>query len=538
MALGAIAGERFDARSVHSLAVGVTYADVERACDRLVERDLLVRDEPGADRLSLRFRHTLIRDVAYASLAKSARAGLHERYAAWLEEQGSELPEADARIGFHLESACRFAGEVGVGAPHAMTARAGRRLAAAAEAAHGRGDLAGEVGFLDRAVTLLGSGSPEGAELLPFLVSALFESGESDRAEALADHAVSVSGSLGLARVHARARIEREHIRLSCHPETFRPELSATVVAEAAQTLRALGDEHGLARAAYLRCDLSWLIGDPMRSYVHAEEMLMLARRAGSDFDAATALVFMAWCLVEGPYPAHEAIERCDSLAREAAVEGERAGELSLIGCRAVLMAMIGRYDEARGDMDRARAGFADLRLDLMAAYLALLVALAESLVGDPAAAERAVLDAEAMVSGPGDRWYQAMVNVDFAHAIIAQGRRADAIAAVERIDLVPAPCDLEWRVKRLTGRARVAVQAGEHARAIEEARAAVATAGPSGLILVRADAERTLAEALSAAGQIDEAVSALGRALALDEAKQNLVAASATRRLLASFGA
>ena len=42
--------------------------------------------------------------------------------------------------------------------------------------------------------------------------------------------------------------------------------------------------------------------------------MLAYARRAGSDFDAATALVFMSWCLVEGPWPASEAIARCDEL--------------------------------------------------------------------------------------------------------------------------------------------------------------------------------------------------------------------------------
>jgi DNA-binding SARP family transcriptional activator len=538
LALGAIAGDRFDASSVHALAVGVARADVERACERLVARDLLVRDEPGAERLWLRFRHTLIRDVAYASLAKTARARLHERHAAWLEALGSDVAEADAHIGFHLESACRFAREVGGVAPPALAARAGARLAAAAAAAHGRGDLSGEVGFLDRAVALLGDDTPEGAELLPGLVSALFESGSSDRAEALADRAVSVSASLGLTRVHARARIEREHIRLSCHPETFRPERSIGVVAEAADTLRALGDELGLARAAYLKSDLSWLIGDPVSSYASAEEMLLLARRAGSDFDAATALVFLAWCLVEGPWPALEAIARCDSLAQQAAAEGERAGELSLLGCRAVLMAMTGRYDEARGDMARARAGFTELRVDLMAAYLALLVALAESLVGDPVAAERAVRDAEAMVSGPGDRWYQSMINVDFAHAIIAQGRDADAIAAVRRIDLVPAPCDLQWMVKRLTGRARIAARAGDHDRAVAEARAAVAAARPCGLILLKADAERTLGEVLRGAGQIDEAKTVLGRALALDEAKHNLVAAAATRRLLASLGA
>jgi DNA-binding SARP family transcriptional activator len=526
LALGAVAGDTFSAGSVYALATGITRVDVARACERLVERDLLVR---GPRRGTLRFRHTLIRDVAYASLAKSARARLHERHADWLAGLGDELAEADARIGFHLETAWRLAEEIGGDAAPELAARAGSRLAAAAGVAHGRGDLAGEIGFLDRAVALLGDDGPLGAALLPGLVSALFESGASDRAEALADHAVVVTGALGLERVHARARVEREHIRLSCHPETFSPERSVAIVTEAAETMRALGDELGLARAAYSMSDLAWLAGDTVASYAHAEEMLMYARRAGSDFDAATALVFMSWCLVEGPWPAQEAIARCEDLMREA----ERAGRLSLLGCRAVLLVMVGRSDEARGDMDRARAGFADLRLDLMAAYLALLVALAETLAGDPVAAERAVRDAEAMVSGPGDRWYQAMVNVDLALTVIAQDRLDDAAAVVEQIDAVPAPCDLEWAIKRHMARAYVA----DPVAGLEEAEAAVALAETTPLLLVRADAQRALAAVLRAAGRTDDAAAAARRALALDERKGNLVAASATRRLLAELG-
>ena len=196
-------------------------------------------------------------------------------------------------------------------------------------------------------------------------------------------------------------------------------------------------------------------------------------------------------------------------------------------------MAMVGRYDEARGEMEEARAGFADLRLDLMAAYLALLVALAEMLAGDPVAAERAVHDAEAMVSGPGDRWYQGMVNVDLAQTLIAQGREGDAIAMVERIDAVPAPCDCEWAIKRNLARAWVAGRAGDHAGALAEAQAAATAAERTSLVIVRADAQRALARALRGAGRSDEAAAALRAALALDERKGNLVAAAATRRQL-----
>ena len=63
-----------------------------------------------------------------------------------------------------------------------------------------------------------------------------------------------------------------------------------------------------------------------------------------------------------------------------------------------------------------------------------------------------------------------------------------------------------------------------------------MATADTTSLLLVRADAQRMLAEALFAAGRPGEAASVAGRALALDEQKANTVSAAATRRLLASL--
>jgi len=268
-------------------------------------------------------------------------------------------------------------------------------------------------------------------------------------------------------------------------------------------------------------------------SSVHAERMLAHARRAGSGFDAATALSYLGWNLVEGPCPVPEAIARCDALARE--VTGQRAAELSLLGCRAALLAMTVGYGEARGSMARARAALAELRLREMAAYLAHLDAFAETLASGPAAAERALLDAEAIVSESGDRWFLSTVYVDLAHAILAQGRHADAAEAVARIDTVPAPCDRQWVIKRHTARA-LAAQRGDPERGLEEARAAVAAAEGTGLTVFCADAYRTLAELLRAVHRNEEASTAAGRALALDQAKANTVAAAATRRRFASL--
>ena len=509
LALASVTGDRCDPAAVQALATGMTRADVERACDRLAERDLLVAADGG-----LRFRHTLIRDAAYASLAKSERARLHERHAAWLDARPA-LPDADAKVGFHLEAAHRLGAEVGDPASAALGERAGRRLAAAAGAAHRRGDLDAEIGLRERASALLGDDGPEGAALLPDLVSALLEAGAAERAEALAERAVAVSRALGLDVVHARAAVEHERLRLSCHPESFDTRRGMAAASAAAATLRDAGDELGHARAVFLMCDLAWLLGDPVASYEHALAMLAHADRTGSDFDAATAVMFVAWCLLEGPWSVAEA------RARHAALAGAGGPTTAIVlrGGGAVLAALEGRHAEARADMAEARAALAERGLDRLATYLALLDVVVQTLAGDPAAAERAVEDARATAPSASDRWHEAMLNVEAAVALIEQG--LDATAAVARVEAVPAPCDLEWVVKRHRVRAGLAARRDDAATAVAEARAAVAAAEGGSLLLATAAAFDDLATALRLAGDPAAAAAAAERAAALHAAKR-----------------
>ena len=523
LALGAVVGEAFDVDAVHALAEDVTRAELEQACERLVDRDLLHVGSP------VRFRHGLVREVAYASLAKSARARLHERHAEWLAGRGDDLPEADARIGLHLETRRPLRARARRRRRAARPGR-GRRLAAAGRIARVRGDLPGEIGFLDRAVALLGTDREEGAALLPALVSALIEAGASSRAEVLALTAVAASAALELPGLQARAAIERERVRLHRHPDSFDVAAAVAVVDRASLALR--GDELGLARAGFLMADLTWLTGDLVASYAHAEQMLAHARRADSGFDVATALVFMAWCLVEGPCPVPDAIARYDALETDAA--GLRAAELTLTGCRAVLHTLRGAYGEASGVMAEVREGLAELQLSGIALYFALLTGVAASHAGDHVAAERAARDAHALVSDPGDHWYLAMIQLDLAQALLGQERLADAEAAVDGIDAWPAPCDADLVIRRHTARARLARLRGQPESGLDEARAAVAVGERTDLMLSRANAQRTLAELLTATGETEAAASALREALALYEAKGNLAALAATRRMFA----
>jgi tetratricopeptide (TPR) repeat protein len=487
-------------------------------------RDLLVRGDGG----SIRFRHGLVREVAYASLAKTARARLHERHAAWLERLGADLPEADARIGFHLEAACRYEREIAGPRRAHLASVAGARLAAAARVARLRGDLPGEIGFLDRAVALFGSDHEDGAELLPTLIAALIEAGDSARAEALAQQALATSAALGLPGLEARAAIERERIRLYRRPESFDVRPAMAVVEHASRTLRDRGDTLGLARANYLLADLTWLLGDAVATYSHCKRMLAHARRAESGVDIASALLFMTWCLIHGPCPVPEAIDRFDGLCVEATQL--RAVELTTKGCRAGLVAATGRFDEASSAITDVLAGLAEMQLSAISVYMAFLAGWIATLADEPATAERVLRDAQALVTDPDDHWYHSMIQSDLTHALLAQGHLAEAAAVIAEMDARPIACDAEWTIQRHVARAVLAARMGEHERGLDDANAAVAAAERTGLIVIRANAHRTRAELLAEIGRERAAAQDVRRALKLYEAKGNAVAAAATR--------
>ena len=104
----------------------------------LVERDFLVLEPRSTIRgeEAYRFKHVLIRDVAYAGLSKSSRALLHRQMAQWLAERpvADELVEIRA---FHLDVATQLAEELEGAVPEELATetadaleQAGRRALA------------------------------------------------------------------------------------------------------------------------------------------------------------------------------------------------------------------------------------------------------------------------------------------------------------------------------------------------------------------------------------------------------------------------
>ena len=150
---GAVEGKIFHRGAVEALAP--EEQQVPERLMALVRKELVRPDRTqftGDD--AFRFRHLLIRDAAYQSLPKVARAELHERFADWLERVvQDDTVEYDAIVGYHLEQAYRYRLELGPLDERAVELgrRAGGLLAAAGRQARSRGDMPATANLLGRA---------------------------------------------------------------------------------------------------------------------------------------------------------------------------------------------------------------------------------------------------------------------------------------------------------------------------------------------------------------------------------------------------
>jgi class 3 adenylate cyclase/tetratricopeptide (TPR) repeat protein len=114
-----VIGRAFWAGAIEHLSNG---ASVDAPLEDLQLRDLVVLQPRSSlsNETAYRFKHVLIRDVAYASLTKSARASHHASFAGWLGERaGDELLEIRAH---HLDHAASLLADLD-GAPPADLAR-------------------------------------------------------------------------------------------------------------------------------------------------------------------------------------------------------------------------------------------------------------------------------------------------------------------------------------------------------------------------------------------------------------------------------
>jgi predicted ATPase len=147
----AVVGRVFWAGALDHLAPDL---DVERLLEDLLLREFVLREPRSSisGESAYRFKHMLIREVAYAGLAKQARAQHHARFAEWIKERaGDELLEIRAH---HLDHAALLLAELDGAAPPELTREAAEALTGAGKRALAREQYKSARRQLVRAVKL------------------------------------------------------------------------------------------------------------------------------------------------------------------------------------------------------------------------------------------------------------------------------------------------------------------------------------------------------------------------------------------------
>ncbi|MGH2530151.1 MAG: ATP-binding protein [Actinomycetota bacterium] len=176
----------------------------EKVLELLEDEELLVREEEGAD--VWRFRHGLVRDVAYESLPKRARQRLHLRVADALAEDPETAARYPRSLAYHLEQAAKASLDLDP-KDRTLSDRAVDALVRSADLARRRIDSRAAIDLYERALALAGperEWSDREAWILSGIGEARYWLGEFDAAEVLLSRALKLA-SEDLLTVQAHA---------------------------------------------------------------------------------------------------------------------------------------------------------------------------------------------------------------------------------------------------------------------------------------------------------------------------------------------
>ena len=530
-----VEGTVFHREAVRELAPASLAPVVDRCLTELVRKDVIRPDRSSfADDDAFRFRHMLIRDAAYRSLPKEARAELHERFAAWLERVAEpRLHELEEILGYHLEQAHRCLSELGPldTDAEALAGRASERLESAGRRALARSDRTAAVRLLERSAALVPDDVARRAALLPDLGAALIEAGRLADAEDVLGRATRAAGEADDDSAAARTLVQQEFLRLQ-RGEAAGTDEAAEVVERVVPIFREAGDEQGLCGALRLEAWRHWIDAQVDAAAAAWEEAATHARNAGVEYERIEILGWIASSLFLGPTHVTDGIRRCEAILAE--VESNLAATADVLRPLAGLHAMQGRFDEARELLARSDTAFEELGLTLSSA-VSHHAAEVELLAGDPVAAERSLRRGYAALDEMGDRALLSTTAALLGQPLLAQGRVQEAESLAELSAELAAGDDLVTQVLWRGVRARSLVGRGQAEEAERLAREAVGLAERTDLVNHRGNALTDLAMVLRQVRREDDARGAFGEALRLYEQKGNAVGAERVQSHLAT---
>ncbi|HEU6446696.1 MAG TPA: AAA family ATPase [Gaiellaceae bacterium] len=372
---------------------------------------------------AFKFKHVLIREVAYAGLSKAARAGYHQRFAEWLRKRaGEELLEVRA---YHLDQATALLAELDGSPPEHLA-----REAAAALDEAGRRALAREANATARKLLI------RAVELEPTLerrfkaARAAWRMSDFPVVSAEMSEVLRAAREQGERDLEARALTALAEVTLSSGADVSRAEELAR---------EALGvAEHDESRIDALRMleTVAWWRGKLSESEEYALEQLEIARRLEREDLESEALLSLA-----GIYSSRREDDRAEPLIEEALALAESSGSL-VANANAYmksgeLHAWRRREDEALAEYEKARELYAEVgaATNLARAMLRIATLVRKR---DVAEAEKLAREAIRILKPLEDRGTLCEVQRLLAELLLDQGRVGEAemyaLKAVETV--------------------------------------------------------------------------------------------------------
>ena len=441
--------------------------EVVELLDRLVNREFVVAEERSSisGDHAYRFKHVLIRDVAYGGMSKARRAEEHQAFADWVAGRArDELAEIRAH---HLEQAADLLIELAGTIPEDLARSAADALEEAGRRGLRRGALRSARRTLVRAVAI--EPTPDRRYLAAHAAWRLADVPTvGDEAEA----ALAEARASGRPDIEGRALVLLADLALHADGDVAR----AHDLADEALAILPDDELAGLYDAHALITTIFWWLGNGEGATRHAEAMLELAHKAARpELESLAKTQLSAIAGVRGDVAgALVLLEQAESLAETSgsheamgyalAVHGRRFGEAESDDAERYLRRALEIFDEIgaagrhgwtlsnlasvyrqRGEIPLAEKTFREavrrLRGTHEQGYLAEAErGLAEVLVvqGKVDEADRLITEAERRV-GRGDVWTRASLLHARGLVLVAQDRVDDAeasfLAALEIIE-------------------------------------------------------------------------------------------------------
>ena len=472
---------------------------VDEHLDDLLQRELLLREPRSSvsGETAYRFRHLLIREVAYTGMSKDSRAQYHARFADWLGERaGDDLIEIRA---YHLDEAVELLTELDGAPPADLAETTATTLVKAAKRA-----LARESYTTARKLGL------RAVELRPTLGARYIAARAAWR---LQDWA-AVKVEMERVRDQAREQQERpiEALALTGLGEAALkrdadPGAARELVDEALDLLAGLDEPVPHFDALVVRATISAWLSDIGAMIEYMEKAYAIAIDAGrKDLQTIAAQALAQTHIVRFELDEAEVL-----LARALELAGESGSMRARAGAAlayAWFLIVKGELDAAETLLEEVRMTSAELGVEPVAAAALAKLGWIARRRGDHRRAEKLLREALRIVTARGDRGALPDLKAGLAATLADVGKVDEAERLAIEASSTASPEDVPTQVEAMEALAAVRAAQDRDAEAEELFRATIALARDSDFPILEIQPLERLVRFLQERGREAEAAS------------------------------